>query len=82
MKLEFGVVEEVGGTRGRREERSDGQTMAHRGCHPREFRLHLQVAGDSSRWTGKRGDGGVSVSNSGASVSGQVTGCESPWEKQ
>lgn len=58
MKLAFGVVEEVGDTRGRREERREGQTMAHLGCHPREFRLHLQVAGDSSRWTGKRDDEG------------------------
>lgn len=58
VKLEFWVVEEVGGTRGGPEEGRRGQNMAHLGCCPKVFRLHLQVAGDSSRGIGEREGGG------------------------
>lgn len=58
VKLEFWGAEEVGGTRGGPEERSRGQNMARLGSCPKVFRLHLQVAGDSSRGIGER-EGGV-----------------------
>lgn len=48
------------------------------------YRIQTSSAGSRGQqqmdW--KEGRWGVRESNSGASVRGQVTGCESPWEKQ